>query len=161
MKKTINLLVNGENRNITVAVNQTLLEVLREDLGLTGTKKGCNQGECGACTVLLDGKPVSSCLVLAVKADGKSIMTIEGVAKDGSLHPIQTTFNDKGAIQCGFCTPGMILTTKNLLDHNPNPSQEQIKEAIAGNICRCTGYVQIIEAITSLAGDKTVNRGGA
>jgi len=160
MKKTINLTVNGETRSIAVDVNQTLLEVLREDLGLTGTKKGCNQGECGACTVLMDGKPVSSCLVLAVKADGKSVMTIEGVAKDGSLHPIQETFNQKGAIQCGFCTPGMILTTKNLLDKNPNPSLGEIKEAISGNICRCTGYVQIIEAIASLAKEKNA-RGGA
>ncbi len=159
MEKTINLTVNGETRSIAVDVNQTLLEVLREDLGLTGTKKGCNQGECGACTVLMDGKPVSSCLVLAVKADGKTVMTIEGVAKDGSLHPIQETFNQKGAIQCGFCTPGMILTTKNLLDKNPNPSLGEIKEAISGNICRCTGYVQIIEAITSLAKEKNA-RGG-
>lgn len=160
MNKPIKLMVNGETRSIAVDVNQTLLEVIREDLGLTGTKKGCNQGECGACTVLLDGKPVSSCLVLAVKADGKSVMTIEGVAKDGSLHPIQETFNQKGAIQCGFCTPGMILTTKNLLDKNPNPSLDEIKEAIAGNICRCTGYVQIIEAITSLTKAENA-RGGA
>jgi len=160
MKKTIKLVVNGETREIAVEVNQTLLEVLREDLGLTGTKKGCNQGECGACTVLLDGKPVSSCLVLAVKADCKSVMTIEGVAKNGHLDQIQETFNEKGAIQCGFCTPGMILTTKNLLDENPAPSTDEIKEAIAGNICRCTGYVQIIEAITALAKAKNA-QGGA
>lgn len=124
--------------------------MLREDLGLTGTKKGCNQGECGACTVLLEGKPVSSCSLLAVKADGKAVTTIEGVAKGGQLHPIQQAFNEKGAIQCGFCSPGMILVTKSLLEQNPHPTIAEIKEAIAGNTCRCTGYVQIIEAIRSL-----------
>ena len=150
MKKTIRLIVNGEEKVLTIDVQQTLLEVLREDLGLTGTKKGCNQGECGACTVLLEGKPVSSCSLLAVKADGKAVTTIEGLAKGGQLHPIQQAFNEKGAIQCGFCSPGMILVTKSLLEQNPNPTTAEIKEAIAGNICRCTGYVQIIEAIRSL-----------
>jgi len=151
MKKQIQLRVNGEVRELLVDANRTLLEVLREDLGLTGTKKGCNKGECGACTVLLDGKPVPSCTVLAVRADGKDIMTIEGVAEGGKLHPIQQVFNEKGAIQCGFCTPGMILVTKKLLEENPSPTAQEIKEAISGNICRCTGYVQIIEAITALA----------
>ncbi|MDO9536363.1 MAG: (2Fe-2S)-binding protein [Bacillota bacterium] len=151
MKKTIRLVLNGEEKNLLVNVNQTLLDVLRDDLGLTGTKKGCNQGECGACTVLINGKPVSSCSLLAVKADGKSIDTIESVAKEGHLHPIQIAFNEKGAIQCGFCTPGMILVTKNLLEQNPNPQIDEIKEAISGNICRCTGYLQIINAIKSLA----------
>lgn len=150
MKKTIRLIVNGEEKVLTIDVQQTLLEVLREDLGLTGTKKGCNQGECGACTVLLAGKPVSSCSLLAVKADGKAVTTIEGVAQEGKLHPIQQAFNEKGAIQCGFCSPGMILVTKSLLEQNPHPTTAEIKEAIAGNICRCTGYVQIIEAIRSL-----------
>jgi carbon-monoxide dehydrogenase small subunit len=150
MKKTIHLIVNGEKKVLTIDVQQTLLEVLREDLGLTGTKKGCNQGECGACTVLLEGKPVSSCSLLAVKADGKAVTTIEGVAKGGQLHPIQQAFNEKGAIQCGFCSPGMILVTKSLLEQNPHPTIAEIKEAIAGNTCRCTGYVQIIEAIRSL-----------
>ncbi|MGI6319272.1 MAG: (2Fe-2S)-binding protein [Firmicutes bacterium] len=150
MKKKIRLIVNGEEKVLTIDVQQTLLEVLREDLGLTGTKKGCNQGECGACTVLLEGKPVSSCSLLAVKADGKAVTTIEGLAKGGQLHPIQQAFNEKGAIQCGFCSPGMILVTKSLLEQNPNPTTAEIKEAIAGNICRCTGYVQIIEAIRSL-----------
>jgi carbon-monoxide dehydrogenase small subunit len=151
MKKMIEFKLNGEKRKIYVRDNQTLLEVLREDLCLTGTKKGCNQGECGACTVLLDEKPVSSCLTLAVKANGKTIMTIEGVAEKGHLHPIQEVFNEKGAIQCGFCTPGMILVTKDLLDKNPKPTLTEIKEAISGNICRCTGYIKIIEAIQSLA----------
>lgn len=150
MEKIIQLEINGKEKTLLVNVNQTLLEVLREELGLTGTKKGCNQGECGACTVLINGKPVSSCSLLAVKADGKSVITIEGLAKEGHLHPIQKAFNEKGAIQCGFCTPGMILVTKNLLDQNPNPQLTEIKEAISGNICRCTGYLQIIEAITSL-----------
>jgi carbon-monoxide dehydrogenase small subunit len=150
MKKKIRLIVNGEEKVLTIDVQQTLLEVLREDLGLTGTKKGCNQGECGACTVLLEGKPVSSCSLLAVKADGKAVTTIEGLAKGGELHTIQQAFNEKGAIQCGFCSPGMILVTKSLLEQNPNPTTAEIKEAIAGNICRCTGYVQIIEAIRSL-----------
>jgi carbon-monoxide dehydrogenase small subunit len=150
MKKTIHLIVNGEKKVLMIDVQRTLLEVLREDLGLTGTKKGCNQGECGACTVLLEGKPVSSCSLLAVKADGKAVTTIEGVAKGGQLHPIQQAFNEKGAIQCGFCSPGMILVTKSLLEQNPHPTIAEIKEAIAGNICRCTGYVQIIEAIRSL-----------
>lgn len=149
MEKTIRLTVNGEEKTLTIGVQQTLLEVLREDLGLTGTKKGCNQGECGACTVLLDGKPVSSCLLLAVKADGKTVLTIEGLAQAGELHPMQQAFNEKGAIQCGFCSPGMILVAKSLLERNPNPSTQEIKEAIAGNICRCTGYLQIIEAIRS------------
>ncbi len=151
MKKNIHLEINGEIKDLTVDVNRTLLEVLREDLNLTGTKKGCNQGECGACTVLLDGKPVSSCSLLAVKADGKSIFTVEGLAPEGQLHPIQQTFNEKGAIQCGFCTPGMILVTKQLLDSNPSPDEQEIKEAISGNICRCTGYVQIIDAIKALS----------
>lgn len=149
MEKTIRLTVNGEEKVLTIGVQQTLLEVLREDLGLTGTKKGCNQGECGACTVLLDGKPVSSCLLLAVKADGKTVLTIEGLAQAGELHPMQQAFNEKGAIQCGFCSPGMILVAKSLLERNPNPTTAEIKEAIAGNICRCTGYLQIIEAIRS------------
>ncbi len=150
MKKTIRLLVNGEEKVLTIDVQRTLLEVLREDLGLTGTKKGCNQGECGACTVLLDGKPVSSCSLLAIRADKKSVTTIEGLAQAGKLHPIQQAFNEKGAIQCGFCSPGMILVTKSLLEQNPHPTTTEIKEAIAGNICRCTGFVQIIEAIRSL-----------
>lgn len=152
MKKKITLRLNGLERELLVDVNSTLLEVLRDDLGLTGTKKGCNQGECGVCTVLLDNNPVPSCSLLAVKADGKTVLTIEGVAEAGKLHAIQQVFNEKGAIQCGFCTPGMILITKKLLEENPSPNEQEIMEAIAGNICRCTGYVQIVEAIMALAG---------
>ena len=151
MKKSITVELNGESLELSVEVNKTLLEVLREDLGRTGTKKGCDKGECGACTVLLEGTPVCSCSLLAVKADGKKVMTIEGVDKEGKLDIIGEVFNEKGAIQCGFCTPGMILVTKHLLDNNPSPDIEEIKAAISGNICRCTGYMQIIEAISSLS----------
>lgn len=151
MKRIINIIVNGEPNEVAVNPEQTLLEVLREELGLTGTKKGCNQGECGACTVLVDGKPVSSCLVLAVSVNGKSISTIEGLSRNGHLHPLQEAFVKLGAIQCGFCTPGMLLAAKYLLENNPLPSEQEIKEAIAGNICRCTGYVKIIEAISAVA----------
>ncbi len=151
MKRLINLVVNGESHEVAVSPEQTLLEVLREELGLTGTKKGCNQGECGACTVLVDGKPVSSCLVLAVSVNGKSVSTIEGLSQDGRLHPLQEAFVKYGAIQCGFCTPGMLLAAKYLLENRPKPSEQEIKEAINGNICRCTGYVKIVEAISSVA----------
>lgn len=151
MKRLINLVVNGESHEVAVLPEQTLLEVLREELGLTGTKKGCNQGECGACTVLVDGKPVSSCLVLAVSVNGKSVSTIEGLSQDGRLHPLQEAFVKYGAIQCGFCTPGMLLAAKYLLENRPKPSEQEIKEAINGNICRCTGYVKIVEAISAVA----------
>jgi carbon-monoxide dehydrogenase small subunit len=142
----IELKVNGESYDVAVEPRRTLLEVLREQLGLTGTKEACDAGDCGACTVLLDGKPVPSCLVLAVDAQGKDILTIEGMASGSELHPIQKAFVDYGAIQCGFCSPGMILTVKALLDRNPNPTEEEVREAISGNLCRCTGYVKIIEA---------------
>lgn len=151
MKRLISIVVNGEPYEVAVNPEQTLLEVLREDLGLTGTKKGCNQGECGACTVLVDGKPVSSCLVLAVTVDSKSISTIEGLSTNGHLHPLQEAFVQHGAVQCGFCTPGMLLAARYLLENRPLPSEQEIKEAIAGNICRCTGYVKIIEAISAAA----------
>ena len=151
MKRLIELKVNGELYDVGVEPRRTLLEVLREQLGLTGTKEGCDAGDCGACTVLLDGKPVPSCLVLAVDAQGKDILTIEGVADGPELHPIQKAFVDYGAIQCGFCSPGMILTAKALLERNPNPSEAEVRKAISGNLCRCTGYVKIIEAITTVA----------
>lgn len=151
MKKIISLKINGTMYEEAVNVRRTLLEVIREQIGLTGTHKGCDEGECGACTVLMDGKPVASCLVLAVEADGKEITTIEGLAHGENLHPIQRAFINHGAIQCGFCTPGMILTAKALLDENHNPTMEEIKSGIAGNLCRCTGYFQIIEAISSAA----------
>ncbi len=146
MKRLIELKVNGESYDVAVEPRRTLLEVLREQLGLTGTKEGCDAGDCGTCTVLLDGKPVPSCLVLAIDAQGKDILTIEGLANGPELHPIQKAFVDYGAIQCGFCSPGMILTVKALLDRNPNPSEAEVRKAISGNLCRCTGYVKIIEA---------------
>ncbi len=147
MKQLININVNGTENEVAVNSGTTLLDLLREQLRLTGAKKGCEQGDCGACTVLLNGKAVNSCLVLAIEADGQNITTIEGLAKGEDLHPIQRAFVEKGSIQCGFCTPGMILRTKSFLDENPNPSRENIKEALSGNLCRCTGYTKIIEAV--------------
>jgi len=147
MKMAITMKVNGEAYELLVEPKRTLLDALRDDLGLTGTKKGCDQGDCGACTVLLDGKAVNSCLVLAVEAVGHDIMTIEGLAQHGVLHPLQEAFIKLGAMQCGYCTPGMLLSAKALLDRNPHPAREDIKIAIAGNLCRCTGYVKIIDAI--------------
>jgi len=147
LKRLIQLRVNGELYEVAVHPHWTLLEVLREELDLTGAKKGCDAGDCGGCTVILDGKPVVSCLTLAVEADGRDILTIEGLAQNGQLHPIQNAFVEHGAIQCGFCTPGMIMSAKALLDENPNPTEEEVRRAIAGNLCRCTGYVKIVEAI--------------
>jgi len=147
---SIELKINGESYEVLVKPNETLLDVIRDRIGLTGTKKGCDTGQCGACTVLLEGKPVPSCLVLAVDAQAKDIMTIEGLAIDGELNPIQDAFVKEGAVQCGYCTPAMILTAKALLDVNPNPTEQEIKEAISGNLCRCTGYVKIVKAISSV-----------
>ncbi len=148
MKKLINIIINNKSYEIAVAPNKTLTQVLRDDLNLLGTKEGCGIGDCGACTVILNGRPVNSCLVLAVQADGCEVETIEGVAPDGkTLHPIQQAFVEQGAIQCGFCTPGMILSAKSLLEKNPKPTEEEIREAISGNLCRCTGYQKIVEAI--------------
>ena len=151
MKHILKLQVNGEEFEVLSEVNKTLLEVLREDLGLTGTKRGCDLGACGACTVLIDGKPRLSCLTLGAAVQGKKIITIEGLAEEAKLHPLQKAFVEKGAIQCGFCTPGMILTAKAFLEENPHPSEGEVKEAISGNICRCTGYVKIVEAILSVS----------
>lgn len=150
MKRILKLHVNGEEYEVLTDIHKTLLEVLREDLGLTGTKRGCDLGTCGACTVLIDGSPVLSCLTLAASVRGKKITTIEGLAKDGELDPLQKAFAEKGAIQCGFCTPGVILTAKAFLDEKSHPSEHEVKKAIAGNICRCTGYVKIVEAILSV-----------
>ena len=147
MTSLIKIVVNGENYELWVRPNELLLDLLRDRLDLTGTKEGCGAGDCGACTILVDGKPINSCLTLAIEVNGKNILTIEGVARAGKLHPIQEAFIDEGAVQCGFCTPGMILSAKALLDENPDPSEEEIKRAIAGNFCRCTGYKKIIQAI--------------
>ncbi len=150
-QKVISCKVNGTDRTILVKTNQTLLNMLRDNLGLTGVKEGCGKGECGACTVIMDGNSILSCMTLAVEADGKEITTIEGLTVNGKLHPLQESFVEKGAIQCGFCTPGMIMTAKALLDKNPHPTREEIKHGINGNICRCTGYVKIIDAIEAVA----------
>lgn len=151
MKRELELRVNGEDYTLEVEPHRTLLEVIRNDLGLTGTKLGCGGGECGACTVILDGKAVKSCLMLALDAKGKELWTIEGLAKGGELHPLQRAFVERGAIQCGFCTPGMIMASKALLDENPRPTERDIKDALAGNLCRCTGYVKILDAVSSVA----------
>lgn len=143
----IRFALNGEEVDVAFAPYKTLLEVLREDLGHTGTKHGCELGECGACAVLLDGKPVLSCLVLALECAGRRVLTVEGLTADGRLDPLQDAFADLGAAQCGYCTPGILVTAKALLDANPHPNRDQIREALAGNLCRCTGYLQIFEAV--------------
>ena len=155
MKVRIELTVNDLSRELFVAPMATLLEVIRDDLGLTGAKKGCGKGECGACTVIMDGHAVPSCLVLAASADGREIITIEGLAENGELHPIQEAFVKHYASQCGFCTPGMILTVKAYLDENPNPTEGEIREALGANLCRCTGYEKVIEAVMAV-----VEKGG-
>ena len=145
----IRLKLNGEDTDVFFAPYKTLLEVLREDLGHTGTKHGCELGECGACAVLLDGKAVLSCLVLALECDGRRVLTVEGLVSEGQLHPLQEAFADLGAAQCGYCTPGILVTAKALLDENPHPTRDQIRQALSGNLCRCTGYLQIFEAVES------------
>ena len=148
----IHLSVNSEYQQVDVPSNMTLLQMLREKLALTGTKNGCTAGECGACTVLLEGEPVNSCMVLAVECDGAQVLTVEGLAKDGVLDPIQETIVDHGGVQCGFCTPGMLISARALLDRDPDPGDEAIREALVGNLCRCTGYLRIIEAVKTAAG---------
>ena len=152
----ISLKVNGVEENVQVPANLTLLHLLRDRLGLTGTKNGCEAGECGACTVLVDGEPVNSCLVLAVEMNGRQITTVEGLAHNGKLTPLQESFAELNAVQCGFCTPGMLLAATALLQRNPDPSEEEIKEALVGNLCRCTGYARIIDAVK-----KAAQKGGA
>jgi len=154
MKQPVTLRVNGESYELSIDVRRTLLEVLRDELNLTGTKEGCGTGDCGACTVLVDGVPITSCLTLAIEAQGVEITTIEGLAKDGQPHPIQRAFIEHGAIQCGFCTPGMIISAKALLDKNPQPTEAEVREAISGNYCRCTGYTKIVEAILTASPGK-------
>ena len=146
----IRMTLNGEPTDVSFAPYKTLLEVLREDLGHTGTKHGCELGECGACAVLVEDKPVLSCLLLAVECDRKNILTVEGLGASGKLHPLQDAFADLGAAQCGYCTPGILVTAKALLDENPHPSREQIRQALSGNLCRCTGYQQIFEAVEAV-----------
>jgi carbon-monoxide dehydrogenase small subunit len=148
---SITLTVNGEVEIVDVPSHMTLLQLLREKLALTGTKNGCSGGECGACTVLMDGEPVNSCMVLAVECDGKEIVSVEGLAKDGQLDPVQTALMEAGGVQCGFCTPGVLISARALLDRNPEPTEEEIKEALVGNLCRCTGYVRIIEGVKEAA----------
>ena len=151
----VSLKVNGDGYELSIPAWRTLLEVLREDLNLTGTKRSCQEGQCGACTVLLDGHPVYSCLFLAVEAQGKEILTIEGLAPSaGALDPVQKAFVETGAVQCGFCTPGLIMATKSFLAENPNPSEEEVRHAMVGHLCRCTGYFQIIEAILAAARER-------
>ena len=150
-KLNVHYTINGRPYEANIEPNRTLLEVVRDELRLTGAKEGCGTGDCGACSMIVNGKLVTSCLMLAPQADGAEITTIEGLARDGELHPVQRTFIEKGAVQCGFCIPGMILAGKTLLDHNPTPTTEEIREAIAGNLCRCTGYTKIVEAIAAAA----------
>jgi len=155
MKQTIHFVLNAEPIEVDIEPHLTLLQLLRDKLELTGTKEGCGMGECGACTVLLDGKTVNSCIFPAMEVEGKSVTTIEGVADaQGNLHPIQKAFIEYGAIQCGFCSPGMVLSAKALLDENPKPTEEEIRHGIAGNLCRCTGYLQIIQAIKAVTGQQ-------
>jgi len=153
-KQLFRLTINGEKREVAAYPSRTLLEVLREDLGLTGTKHGCEVGECGTCTVLVDGQPALSCLLLPVELEGQNISTIEGMADGANLDPLQTAFADLGAAQCGYCTPGILLVAKALLEENPSPTRSEIEEALGGNLCRCTGYLKIFEAIELAAGGR-------
>jgi carbon-monoxide dehydrogenase small subunit len=147
MKRIVRITINGLLREVAVPANRTLLDLLREDLDLTGTKHGCGEGDCGACTVLLDGEPVNACLVLAAEAEGREVTTIEGLADGSLLHPVQQAFVDSGAVQCGYCTPGMVLVAAALVARNPSPTESDVRHAISGNFCRCTGYQKIVEAV--------------
>ena len=157
VKRLLQVTVNGLSREVAVEPNRTLLELLREDLDLTGTKHGCGEGDCGACVVLLDGVPVNACLVLALEAEGRVVTTIEGVASGQRLHPVQQAFLEAGAVQCGYCTPGMVLVATALLDRHPKPTEGEVRAEIAGNLCRCTGYQKIVQAIL-LAAERTATR---
>ncbi len=157
-KEIANFIVNGNEYDAIIEPHMLLIDVLRDEMGLMGTKYACGAGDCGSCTVLIDGKPSFSCLTLAVTAKGKNILTIEGMADGAALHPIQEAFVVSGAVQCGFCTPGMVLSTKALLDENPEPTRDEVKTALAGNLCRCTGYVKIVDAVEVAAG--TMREGG-
>ena len=154
-KRLLRLRVNGETKEVATEVSKTLLEVLREDLALTGTKHGCELGECGTCAVLVDGEPVLSCLMLGIEAENTEIVTVEGMTQNGKPHPLQKAFADLGAAQCGYCIPGVLLTAKALLDENPHPTRDEIREALAGNLCRCTGYTKILQAVELAAKEIT------
>jgi carbon-monoxide dehydrogenase small subunit len=158
VKHVITLKVNGDDHEVLISPNQTLLEVLRDKLGLMGTKRGCDLGACGACTVLLDGEAYLSCILLAMDATEKEIVTIEGLSETGELHPLQQSFVEVGGLQCGFCTPGIVMTAKAILDEEPNPTEESVKKKMAGNLCRCTGYKKVIEAVMSVPGRKEGQR---
>ena len=147
IKRAVAFQVNGADYEVFVEPRETLLQVLREKLGLTGTKQGCDFGDCGACTVVVEGKPTLACLTLAVEMEGKEILTIEGLASNGQLNPLQQAFMDEGAVQCGYCTPGMIMSATALLNHNPHPTEEEVRRGLGGNLCRCTGYTKIINAV--------------
>jgi aerobic-type carbon monoxide dehydrogenase small subunit (CoxS/CutS family) len=155
VKRLITLTVNGNKYEVAIESRQSLLQVLREELHLTGTKEGCSEGECGACTVFLDGQTVDSCLIFALEANNREVVTIEGLATGDTLHPLQKAFAEYGGVQCGFCTPGIILAAKALLDSNPHPTEADIRQGISGNLCRCTGYVKIVEAIKAVANSTT------
>ena len=157
MKRPITLNVNGENYDLEIEPNRLLLHALRENVELTGTKEGCSIGVCGACSVIVDGRLVSSCLTLAIACQGKEITTIEGLAKDGNLHPLQQAFVEYGGLQCGICTPGQIIAAKALLDENPHPTEEQVKEWMSGNLCRCTGYYKIFESVMAVVNNKVTS----
>ncbi len=147
----ISMTINGELEQVDVPSNMTMLQMLRDKLAITGTKNGCNAGECGACTVIMDGEPVNSCMVLAVECDGASIVTVEGLSKDGVLDPVQQTIIEHGGVQCGFCTPGILVASRALLDRNPHPAEEDVREALVGNLCRCTGYLRIVDSVMEAA----------
>jgi carbon-monoxide dehydrogenase small subunit len=160
MSQRITLRINGKDYRVEVEPDELLVDVLRDRLWLTGTKKGCGTGDCGACTVLMDGRPVTSCLVLAVAAEGKAIETIEGMADDERLHPLQQAFIDHGAVQCGYCTPGLLIVGRHILDHNPRPTEAEVRAGIAGNLCRCTGYTKVVQAILAAAERMSSGDGG-
>jgi carbon-monoxide dehydrogenase small subunit len=159
MRHPIRLIVNGQEESAEVSANQSLLSFLRDTLDLTGAKEGCNEGECGACLVLLDGRAVNACLVLAVEADGCEVVTVEGLASGGRLHPVQQAFLDHHAVQCGFCTPGMVIAAVALLAENPDPTETEVRSALSGNLCRCTGYRQILDAVLDAAGRMRAGQG--
>ncbi|MCL7451660.1 MAG: (2Fe-2S)-binding protein [Anaerolineae bacterium] len=160
MKQILSFILNGSPVDVIVTPTETLLDVLREKLGVTGPKRGCDDGDCGTCTVLLDGEPVRSCLTIALTVAGREVLTVEGLSTDGDLHPLQKAFHEHGAFQCGFCTPGMLMSAKALLDHNPTPSRTEIREYMSGNLCRCGSYEEIIEAIQVVAAGEYAPSGG-